>query len=267
MLAFGATIRGMDICVPEQEIVKKMVEIKNRKKSLKYSGIIQEQLAEGKIPSVLKKKDEMLFRCCTRPHYTPLLEQLLKQKLLDPNTLWQPEYTTYSCRLLTDALYHDTFENAHCLLECGADPNAEGRASDGDCKNWILSPLCIAIKKRNIRILELLLNRYHVNPNQQYGQEEWPLLFAIEEYDSKKYWFGDGRDCSAARVAIVNQIKQMIKILLKAGAKPEAVGKPRYHGGIFCEYTAVSFAQKLNLPEIVEILQTPPDQLKLQHNA
>lgn len=279
LLLFASAINGMDPIIswreaaefpevdleamldPEiNEVVKKIFDEKNARKWTKYNQRVAQQLARGKIRSVLERTDE-IFKYCTRPHYAPLLEKLLKRKLLDPNTQWVHDTDSeITGSLLTEALHCNAIENADCLLKHGANPNEVGSDSSTLCMPTFSSPLFLAIENGSLhgdcRMLEMLLH-YKANPNLQHKQELLPLLTAVLDYSDPLF------------DALKNTILSMIKSLLRAGAEPDLVCKRPYtvYGISNKDHSALSLAQELKLPEIVELLQKLPKQLNLQSNT
>jgi ankyrin repeat protein len=117
---------------------------------------------------------------------------LLLQNGADPNA-WDANHHETPILSASDPLDVENFEGAQLLLEAGADPNV--RRSDGE------SALRMAARWKALPLAELLL---------QYGAEK-----TIDDFGGDWSWTALGH-------AAHNFDTDMIQLLLRAGANPEA---------------------------------------------
>ena len=152
-----------------------------------FKAEVSEWLKCDKIIAPTIFQFEKVRNLCIKRYKAPLLELLLEKEIIDANMA----YENYS--LLGEAAHHSALENMQALLKYKAEPNIlscnYAEISRAPIAKMFplpaLSPLLIAIEKKNPALVELLC-RFGADPNENYknsGRTFLPLTKAIIDYD------------------------------------------------------------------------------------
>lgn len=205
------------------DALRKVTEVKKEqyvnKLKKKFSEILHFPFDNTDQVSIdLQKGDKgILYKLYAKEEYAPLLEVLLKDKKLDPNTTWSQKFRggvhsfERSYRLLTSALLFKAHRNARVILQYGGDPMMPG--FDHFYHDHMYMPLDCAVHNNALPMVECLLlhganPRIHCNNTGTVIDD--PLFWAVRNYCRLKS-FND-KDAENA--------KKIISLLLAKGAWP-----------------------------------------------
>lgn len=173
---------------------------------------------KDKVFTDLQKGDKgILYKLYAKEEYAPLLEILLKDKKLDPNTTWSQKFGAgvrsfeRNYRLLTSALLFKAHRNAQVILQYGGDSMMPG--FDHFQNDHMYMPLDCAVHNNALPMVECILShganpRIHCNNTGMVIDD--PLFWAVRNYCRLKS--SDDRDAQNAR--------KIISLLLAKGAWP-----------------------------------------------
>lgn len=154
----------------------------------------------------------ILYKLYAKEKYAPLLEVLLVERKLDPNTTWNQKFGTgygsfkRSYRLLTSALFLKAHRNALVILQNGGDSMLPGFDPSDPYRMGM--PLDIAVGNNHLPTVEYVLSiganpRIHCNNTGMVIDD--PLFWAVRNYCRLKS--DDDKDAQTART-IINLLLQ-----------------------------------------------------------